>query len=204
MQYLTKKNCKKLTNYTFDQIIGLTGIHGVHSAAELASNAVKYFQADIDGKIVNVEYETDLLEEFIIRIDLIEKTIKDEKFISTEVKKGISFPWLVSQVDAAVELGFKKISIDAYGGIRAENKYTGFIVWGRYGFVMSSAEDKREFKHAMISHGRAEKTLFELLHAPGGSDLWNTIGWDWLGEFNLSSNSLAMKNFRKVRKQKNL
>ncbi|MBS1509381.1 MAG: hypothetical protein JST86_00955 [Bacteroidetes bacterium] len=202
MDYLNSKNCKRLTGFAFDEILSLTGIFGIHNKAQLLS--AKYGQADIEGKIVNIEFETDLLEEFVVRIDLREKNIKIEKFISTGKEKELTFRSLISLVENAVKLGFKKIILDAYGGKGAEKKYTGFFVWAKYGFRMSSAKDRKFFKEKMIELNRKELSIFELVHTPDGLELWIEHGKDWLGEFNLSPNSISMKNFKKIRKTKGL
>ena len=207
MEYLNKYNCKRLTGYPFADILRLSGILGIHSAEELKSISVIYSQIDIEGRIVTVEFQTDLLDEFIIRINLADKTIKDEKFFSSGKKKGISFDWLVCQIETAKKLGFTRISLDAYKE-KGNPKITGYIVWGRYGFVMTAKKDKLYFKNKMkeLYDNQVISTnyrnLFELLHSKDANVWGDEHGIDWLGEFDLSPSSASTKNFEKLKKKR--
>ncbi len=206
MERLTHRNCKIKTGYSLEEILELSGIYGIHTQEELESCI--YRQIDFDGSRVSIEFETNLLEEFQVRIDIHTKIIKDESFKSTGIKNGLSFPWVCAQVDAALKHGFHNISIDAFGDSKKWKKYTGYIVWGKYGFLMSDPQDIEDFQNTMRklkSEGIIDtefETLYDLLCSKDGCGIWQEHGKNWLGEFSLKADSDSLRILDEVKNLK--
>jgi len=197
MNYINERNCKRLTNHEWEDLISLTGILGIHTIKELNTDIVKYAHLEIDEKIAIIEYETDLIAELLVRIDLNSKIIRNERFVSKKIKSGLGFPRLCAQVDAARKHKFKKIILHAYGDFKIRKRWCGYIVWAKYGFQMIDSDDVAYFKHLAKDKF---KTIYDMVIDKRGIKVWEKRGREWLAEFNLSYHSYSMKILRKERR----
>src|ERR1700761_2937267 len=168
---LTKDNCIKYTGLLFEDIIALTGITAFHDVKDLM-----FTEGELDDDIVDIEFETDCLELLTVRINLRRKTIKNVEIHSTGKIKNIGYQLLSSQIDHARRLGFKTITLNAFGDPSIKNEYSGFIVWGKLGYQMDDVSQAK-FEQLMRSNDRPEKDLFELLSSKEGKTFWENNGF---------------------------
>lgn len=199
-QHVTHENCPNF-GLKFEELIGLTGIYGVHPELrndldKLKGNYTKnlgyinYFKAYHRPNHIQVEFETDKLKELTRRIDFNERFIENQSIKAVDGISGLSLPCLYSQVENARNLGFARIECHAYG-VAGEAEYKGHFMWGKYGFQMSP-DDQREFLKLMKELGRPEKTLYELFQSGDGLPLWrDKIGSEWFGEFDTNAGSVS-------------
>lgn len=124
-------------------------------------------------------------------IDFNDKSIYNsfmEVYVANE-KTGLKL--LINQILQAKELGFKKLLVTA-GQSPTMN---GYMTWGKYGYTMKRY-DQEDFDRLMQIHKRPENNLFELLSTKEGEGFWNKHGWQWSGEFDLSDESINIKNLK--------
>lgn len=206
MGRLTEENCKEETGYTFNDIFSLTGIYGVHPSIDLKANRPKYYYGDIDDKKIVIYFETDLIKEMHVRIDLVTKVINNVLFISKTEGKGIGFKRLCNQVEAAQRLGFRYIQLHAWGGVDNKDEEPinsiGHIIWGKYGFLMYDKTEESSFLDLVKKHKREDKMLFEMVNNDPGLKIWEKEGFDWRGKFYVEGDSLSLKILNIVRERK--
>ncbi len=134
------------------------------------------------------------------RLDLEHKIIHNELLIirNENLKyKGIATKILSCQIFHSYQKRINKIQLYAAGDKNSE-KYNGYITWGKLGFTIEEIEGfenyNLKFTKLLKSHGRQEKTLFELLTTEEGTKFWCEFGFAWFGEFNLTNNSVNWEN----------
>jgi hypothetical protein len=192
---VTEKNCKKLTGLNFEELIGITGIYGIHEkryVGLLIKVKRPHFLATFSDESVVVEFSTSLVKDLHVRIDLYHKTVTNILFEAKKSGNGIAFPRLYSQVHYAQKAGFKTIKLTAWGDYKHIKKYSGYIVWGKYGFLMVDPEQKEKFFTIVKKDKRADTLLYYLLQTTAGVELWKKQGFYWYGEFDLTDESISM------------
>ena len=188
---LNKTNCLRCTGYSLQNIILLTGIGAVHDVKELM-----HTEGEVEGRIVDIEFDTEIVE-LAVRIDLREKTLKNNVIRSKGNIKRLGYKLLAAQIRHEKRLGYKSITLNAFGDPTIKHIYSGYIVWGKLGYQMDAASRKK-FKQLMRADNRTENNIFELLSTAAGKTFWENNGFRWLGEFKISGNSTSMKCFNSL------
>jgi len=210
---INPRNCQKLTGYSWENLLSLTGIFGFHEKSEVLNGSVfKYLRCEYMNEIVHVDIETDLVQELYVTIHLnSSKIIFNNRVFSTNKLKGLSLLKIISQVQAAHRLGFQYICLTAAGNPQTWPELCGYFVWGKYGYLMANHGEKIRFRRLMNSKSRQNKILYDLLSdKPKGEDLWKNEGFEWSGIFiitsdkNNKSESTSLKILKEVSVQKGL
>lgn len=116
---------------------------------------------------------------------------------------GVGTSLFVNQVAEAKALGFKKLSVYAFGGQNIGGDWTGYHRWARLGYSMDK-KDAEQFKTWAAGLGRKEKTVNQMVSKEEGSDFWAKNGWRWHGSFSLKENSRNMRLLQKYLKSKKI
>ncbi len=196
---IDESNSLEETGFTYSQLLSLTAIESIHTKEELVG-IEQYFHKH--GNILIFDFQSSLIKQLEIFINLTDRTISLNKFISADKKKGISFQWVKYAVGAAMSLGFNYISLFAFGSLNDPDGYTGYLVWGKYGFLMVGAKYKVPFSELLEREKRKEKVLYELQCTEEGNELWKNQGFPWLGKFTTKADSTSLAIFQDVVKRK--
>ena len=187
-QEITSDNCYRLTGIDYIDLLALTGIFGIHSKAEFIELVEKekiiYTAYQEDG-ITKVGFITPIIEELWIEI-VSEEEIYNALFKLLVKGKNYGFRRLLEEVKNARKLGFERITLWAYGSYDELTYWDGYIVWGKYGFLMYKPDEIADFDQLMISVGRPEcKDINDLVSTDNGTNLWKQLGKAWYGKFDL-------------------
>ena len=195
MQTLNEENCQTLTGHTFTQILSLSGLFGVHSPAQVFANRL---ECSIEENLVEIDFDSDLIAELYVTINLDNRIIRNVSFVSTQKLKGISLHRVKAQVDAAMQFNMRHISLYAYGNFSLIEKYTGYLVWGKYGYQMCDPLNIDSFHKLMRDNSREEKQLYPLLCDAVGFNIWKYDGFSWYGQFITTPNSDSFEILKKA------
>lgn len=191
------------------ELLQLTGILALYPEPVVESDFNKFvlsFPYPHDEQIIQFEIRCKEFREYIILIDTGAKTIKNELIIGHEKYRGACLKCLNSQVRFATEAGYLLLTLDAWyqqepylyevpGKKGEEIPWTGYRVWGKYGFIMDEYDRNQIFVKAMKENGHNEDYIHELYLETQNSDLarnrWDTLCLSWEGVFDLSDGSLS-------------
>jgi len=194
-------NCFKLTGYTFEQILSLTGIRAIHSSAEI-SDLIKDFEMSCyvsnRTKVLTLDGETSKLKDFYVRIFLHEKFIINERFYKKPDAQNVAIHRIYKQVITALELGFEYISTYAFGFAGDKQAHIGHIIWAKYGFLMANERCRTDFHNLVKSNNRKDEYLHNLICEPTGLEIWKKNGTPWQGVFHLDRDKLSIKILNSV------
>ena len=117
-------------------------------------------------------------------------------------EKHLGFKCFVSQVETASNFNFNIITLRAIGNVTTP-ELVGYIVWGKYGFVMRDIQDQTTFGIQMFDLGLEKiATVNKLVSNKTGSYLWRYIGFSWRGEFALQEKSQSMKLYNEYKRRR--
>lgn len=205
---ITSTNCIFETGFDYVDLLSLSGIFGIHPKDEYADLAGKNqikLTISKDGDTITIGYQTPEIKILTVKIDIKKKEIEISYFIAANKEKHVGFPRFIAQVEAAQRFGFKKISLLAYGNIDMISNWDGYIVWGKYGFIMTEKSQIDNFNELMTKLERPDcRSLNELVTTPQGTELWKNNGDSWWGEFDLDKKSESMRIFNAYRRKRNL
>lgn len=191
--------CRQVTPFTFDQLVSLTGIFGIHSKEEydfLLANGDLKISALKMKSVIEIVITSPKIEFLYNKIDYYNWILFKLEFKPNFFnEKNYEFEIFQKQVEAARQLNFKKIIGKAKGKVKSGNK--DYINYAEYGFVWS--DPTKEFEDLLKSKGIFEipSDLYEMISTSIGKSTWNAIGEEWLGEFALEDNSPSMHRFNK-------
>jgi hypothetical protein len=160
----------------------------------------------LNGKI-NISMTSTQLR--VIRIlDNAQRSVENDLFRveDKKVRGGTAINMFVNQVTELRKLGFKKMTVHAYGGRYGPNEkmingdWDGHIVWGKFGYTMNM-ESKIKFDKHIKDNWKTlssifkekPKSIFELVNDKEGAKWWATEGFNWYGDFDLKNNSENLK-----------
>jgi hypothetical protein len=172
-------NIFQITGYSLSNFYEIMGISGAWGVKKL--------------NIINGEYPEVYISvstpDFDItrRFNFEDRTIENVFFEIID-KANRSQGWGIeifsSQVEAATDFGFNKITVSAAGSLASLDAWNGYITWGKFGFTMTP-KHQAKFDILMRKHGRTEIDLNELLSTNEGLSFWVQNGKEWQGEFSL-------------------
>lgn len=203
-------NCKSVTGYDYIDLIAVTGVFGVHKRFEFLDLAgvrqLRYsIFYNVNG-VLTIEITSPAIS--ILRVHVLNK---DELYVDLfrlqQGSKGanIGFKRMIKQIEEAVRLGFKRISLWAFGDFSQFPLWDGYIVWGKYGFTMYEPDEINKFNLQMIDERLPHCTTVNILvSTKEGTALWKHIGESWEGEFYLDSRSDNMKLYTQYGKDRKL
>ena len=192
-------NCKSLTNnkYSFADLLSLTGIFGIQTFEELQNDSNFKYYIQIDEGDISIEISTSYISllKIILRTD--KGIITNVKFRSTKMRNGIALLRVKSQVENAKKFKYRKITVWAFGNKKTIENWNGYLVWGKYGFIITDPDNIEEFKQKMLELGRKDEDLGDLVSTTEGTEIWKEIGDEWVGEFILDDQSRSMQILNK-------
>jgi len=138
-----------------------------------------------------------------IKIDIINKIIKNDFIVSSRLKSGVAKECLKHQVTIANIAGYKYITLLAalepartVGSLKIE-PLVGYKIWGKYGFIMSNSTQAMDFKLMMQKIDPKFVIICDIYDGtPKGKEaveLWDKGGFPWLGQFDTSENSKSFQ-----------
>jgi hypothetical protein len=197
---LDKKNCLAITGFTFNEIIELSGLYGVHTEEDvelkLGVGPIESLEVPfIKGSII-VYAKTNSLEKFEVEIQKSSQLIRDNLIVSTGKERAVAARILKSQIRHALRKNIKTIVLHAYGNHSIREEFNGYVTWGKFGFEMDKFSFGR-FNKLIKDHGRKERSLFELLQTEEGNSFWVKYGDSWIAEMNLNTRSRSYKRFKR-------
>ncbi len=203
--------CKKATGFSLFDLISLTGIFGVYDPDtffDLLDSKKLTCKICLNSKkipIIQISDSPDI-EKLVVIVQS-----PDEIFIDlfkkepTSKIQNIGFRRLISQVITATQLKFKRIRLWAYGSISEFGDWDGYIVWGKYGFLMYRNDDISKFNSKMSEDFLIHcSTIYDLVKSKEGTAYWKYRGESWYGELNLAANSQHMNAYREYGRSKKL
>ena len=189
-------DCKKQTGYELVDLLSLSGIFGIYNQ--------NTFLELLDAGKLKCKIKLNSNREPILQIndtpDIKELAVlvrsPDELFIEIFRKEpsskspNVGFRRLISQVNAATALGFKRIRLWAYGNIKEYSDWDGYIVWGKYGFLMHRPDDISKFNLKMSEDLLLHcAIIYDLVKTKEGTAYWKYRGDSWYGELDLAINT---------------
>ena len=107
-----------------------------------------------------------------------------------------------NQVEAARNIGLKKIKLDAAGNA-GSTKWNGYNIWPRVGFDAPINQDA--MSSAIVSKVKKKfpdvKKLSDLMRTKAGREHWKKVGGFTTMEFDLADDSHSMKMFNRIAKR---
>lgn len=94
--------------------------------------------------------------------------------------QGTGTRLFLNQIQAAREMGFRRIHVTAMAPSEDEPDWNGYYFWACLGFHNAEDEEFLEWAQAM---GRNEPTLSALMQTEEGRALWKATGYTWIGDF---------------------
>ncbi|KQB99206.1 hypothetical protein [Pedobacter sp. Hv1] len=206
---MTKSDRKELAKKLEASLLPLTGILGLYENPQIGTDITKLelrFPYPKDETIVQFEIRCKELREYVVVIDTNSKTIKNELVIGHDYYKGACLDCLTSQVGYAKERGYNLVWLDAWfqkepylyevaGKNIEEIPWTGYKVWGKYGFIMDEDERINLFVKAMKEQGHGEDYIHEIYmeteQSNMGKKTWSNLCLPWEGLFDLTESSLS-------------
>jgi len=137
--------------------------------------------------------------EMVIRLHFNEAKIENESILLTNKNSNIGIEAQKNQIAAAIELGFKRIELVAYGSGKELNDpndgvFNGFITWAKFGYSMRKNQHIKFVNH-MKKENRLERCISEIIFDAEFEKYWTNSGYHWRGEFLLKEKSLNEKLF---------
>ena len=192
------------------KFLQLTGISSLYDDP-LTDTAldITWYKDELDNDYtISVAIICHEFETLAVKIDMAERKITNELIVgrqSTEdliVEPGAVLKCLSSQVDYAVKYGIRKIELDAYRSktpLKLNGKdfpWTGYKVWGKYGYQMYIYNQRKNFREKMFKNTNLQFAFIHELYtgtseANTGRDSWNTYGEQWFGRFSLDRSSTS-------------
>jgi hypothetical protein len=205
---LDNTNCRSETGLEIDELLELTGIFGIHNARAFNALIIRSqvsAQLTKEGNIVTVKIKTPLVKALEVDIYFKLKIIHIELFQAVNPADQIGFPRLIAQIDAAKKNGYTRITLLAYGNKTLLNNWTGYIVWGKYGFLMVTPKHIQQFEKLIEGTPFAGcRYIGDLVSTEPGTIFWRDNGWTWAGEFILDPASESMRIYNGYRQKKGL
>ncbi len=194
---ITQENCLELTGFELSELFQVSGILGVHTPADLLiKKIVKYLRIVRLENTIVIEASTITMKSFLMDIFPIEKKIFFRLLESTGIEPLVGLRILLSQVEVAKEIGFKRIMIQAAKYSDERSSMIGYAVWAKFGFEMDSGS-KAFFLQRMHENGRSDSDLYDLVQTEEGYEFWKKIGFEWIGTLDLDEEALSFQRFKR-------
>jgi hypothetical protein len=202
-----------MTGHEYETVLELTGIYGLHPKGIEATDIV--ISTIDERKVVELEFETSLLEKLYVTIRLEDGIIEVKEIFKkkTVARDDFTFRFLDDLITRAKSLAFKEIRLVAFGSgeeIEANSLlpieqqkpvFVGYKVWGKFGFMMEE-DDEQWFLQMMKEYGKSATNLFDLQSTQDGHAFWKKHGKKWLGWFDLAPGSGSLRIFELLKEQR--
>ena len=209
---------KALTGFTHEQLLELTGIYGVHGKKvffQWLGNGLIGYRIEVN----NVTNELTITIKSPLKVNL---TVIKELTVIVKSKTEIynasfllhdwaknsngnyGFKRLYKEIITARKLGIKRITLWAYGNYREIKKWTGYLIWGKYGFTMYEVNEILKFQFQMVADNLPHKVINSLVVTKEGTAYWKHTGWDWKGEFETQPTSSHFKILKRYARGKKI
>jgi hypothetical protein len=207
---INEENIRDYTGYTKNQFIGLSGFYGFQMELEDE-------HCEISGEYPSIHITVEHPLIFLDRTVNIEKrTIKNNFFwlIKIASKSGFGLNVFRSQLEHSIKAGLKKIQVHAIGEFEELEKASGYIVWAKFGFIMTK-DSQFEFDKLIQREKRPEKIVQDMYLNPEmdrlnisegreiGAEFWKKMGSGFDGIFILEEGSFSRQYFDKYCQSKN-
>jgi hypothetical protein len=178
----------KKSHLTYEQIVSLTGGIPKDHISDISHTLT------VSGEIITSSI-TSKQHSILRTIHTGAKWIYNDYMRVNDAGGGIGLNLFLNQVKEARNAGFKYLKVSAAGDYYSRSDWNGYQTWAKFGYVMSPA-DQHLFDNTMRSHGRPEKTVFELVSSKEGAEFWERNGEGWSGTFELHDGSQSMQNLQ--------
>lgn len=219
---LTPNISKKYTGFSYGELLSLAGYFAIPQKTDDAKfhERIEYHYdvEDIHDGIVYVEFANFLINILEVKIDLRDKTIYNSLIKARRNQEainaggGIGLGMLVSQINAARELGFTHLTLTAWGGNknwhlikhvdrRKMRGFIGYILWGKTGYSLSTKCQGRLYRFAN-RWGTKNRSIYKMLLDESDYKIWKRHGGHWHGIFDVNPQSVNVKRLREYIERK--
>ncbi|MBS0645204.1 MAG: hypothetical protein JSR97_01250 [Verrucomicrobia bacterium] len=218
MTNIPYNKCLSLTGYTPEDLIALTGVYAIHPEAEfldwLNRSLINYWivyndQGELSVIIQSPEVAgVTIIEELTVIVKSATE-IYNAVFILYPTARNSNgnygFKRLREEIRNGISLGFDKITLWAYGNYSLLKDWSGYLIWGKYGFLMYKPDEISVFDSQMSEDKLQHCTnINHVVLSKEGTAYWKHTGWDWHGEFLLKTSSPSRRIFKAYGVEKGL